>query len=263
MRKHLIGCSLLMFAGSIHAGTVMEMINRDLANKRETVATTYAQNGRMRIEQGSAQDTFAIFRDETIYTFDPKEKTYLAMDRATMQRLASQLNPALKMIQEQMANMSPEQRAQMERMLGNKLPGSQKESNEEVRKTSRTGTAAGHSCAYSEILQDGMLQTEVCVVPVGSLKGGKELFEVATKVGALVKDMMAAVDSPWIKQMVNREMQNFERLGGVPVISRTFDQGEPLHEAMMKSIRTETLADTLFDIPSGYKKQDLPSLGGQ
>jgi hypothetical protein len=261
MLKKLLAGSLLMFAASTQAGTVMEMINRDLANKRETLATTYAQNGRMRIEQGGAQDTFAIFRDETIYTFDPKEKTYLAMDRATMQRLAAQLNPALKMIQEQMANMSPEQRAQMERMLGNKLPGAEQESKEEVRKTSRTGTAAGHSCTYSEILQDDVLQTEVCVVPVSSLKGGKELFEVATKVGALVKDMMAAVDSPWIKQMVNREMENFERLGGVPVISRTFDQGQPIHEAMMKSIRTETLPATLFELPAGYKKQDLPSLG--
>jgi hypothetical protein len=260
MLNRIVFGFLLVVAGSAQAGTVLEMINRDLANKTEGLSTTYAQKGRMRIESGGAEDAFAIFRDETIYTFDPKKKTYLAMDRPTMQRLASQLNPALKMLQEQMANMSPEQRAQMERMLGSKMPGAEKEIKEEIRKTSRTATVAGHPCTYSEIMQDGVLQTEVCVVPVDKLKGGKELFEVAVKVGGLIKDMIAAVDSPWIKQMVNREMENFDKLGGVPVMSRTFDQGNPLHEATMKSIRTEALADTLFEIPADYKKQDLPSM---
>jgi uncharacterized protein YlaN (UPF0358 family) len=260
MLNRLVLCSLLAVAGNAHAGTVLEMINRDLTNKTEGLSTTYAQKGLMRIETGGANDAFAIFRDETIYTFDPKKKTYVAMDRATMQRLASQLNPALKMIQEQMANMSPEQRAQMERMLGTKMPGAEKELSEEIRKTSRTATVAGHPCTYSEILQDGVMQTEVCIVPVDKLNGGKELFEVAVKVGALVKDMMAAVDSPWIKQMVNREMENFDKLGGVPVKSRTFDQGNPVHEATLKSIRTEALAATLFEIPASYKKQDLPSM---
>jgi len=251
---------LLMCAGSTQAGTVLEMLNKDLSSKRESVATTYAQDGRMRIESDGAKSSFAIFRDDTIYTFDPQQKTYIAMDRATMKQLAEQLSPALKMLQEQMANMSPEQRAQMERMLGNKLPGTAKEPVEEVRKTARKGTVAGHACTYSEVLQDGVLRTEVCVVAPGSLQGSKELYDVATKVGTLVKEMMASVDVPWIKQMMDREMANFEKLGGVPVASRTFDAGQPVHEATMRSIRSEALAGHLFDIPAGYRQQELPSM---
>lgn len=256
----LSGCALLLIATSAHAGTVLEMLNRDLASKSESTAKTYAQGGKMRIESGGPQDTFAIFRDETIYTVDPKDKTYIAMDRPTMQQLAAQLNPALKMLQEQMANMSPEQRAQAERMLGNKLPGSKPEPVEEIRKSSRTGKVAGYSCTYVEILEDGVLQSEACVAPPRDLPGSKELYDAGLKVAALVKDMMASVDSPWLKQMTNSELENFQKLGGLPLLTRTFDEGKPIHEATLQSLRTEPLAATLFEIPAGYKQQDLPTL---
>lgn len=261
MLIRMLGCSLLLVAGSAHAGTVLYMTTRDLANNTESLVKTYAQDGQMRVETGGAQDTFVVFRDDTLYTFDPKQKTYIAMDRATMQKLASQLNPALKMLQDQMANMSPEQRAQIERMTGTKLPGSTKEPIQEIRKTSRTGKVAGYSCTYSEVLEDGVLQHEACVVPPGDLKGSKELYDVATKVGALVKDMMASVDAPWVKQMMDRQMENFTALGGLPVLTRTFDQGKPLNESTMQSIRNEAIPASQFEIPAGYKARDLPNIG--
>ena len=261
MMIRMLGCSLLLAGASAHAGTVLETINRDLTNKTESVAKTFAQDGRMRVESGGPQDTVMIFRDDTIYTLDPKQKTYLAMDRAMMQKLAAQLNPALKMLQEQMKNMSPEQRAQIERMTGTKLPGSTKEPVQEIRKTTRTGKVAGYSCTYAEVLHDGMLQHEVCVVPAAELKGSKELYDVSVKVGALVKDMMASIDAPWMQQMVDRQMENFSGLGGLPVLTRTFDEGKPLHETTMKSISTESVPAALFELPADYKPRELPSMG--
>ena len=263
--RMLSGRSLLLtsliVASQVQAGTVLEMINRDLTDKTESIVNTFAQDGRLRVETGGAQDTFVIFRDDTIYTFDPKKKTYIAMDRASMQKLASQLNPALKMLQQQVAGMTPEQRAQIERMTGTKLPDSNNQPVQEIRKTSRTGKVAGYSCTYSEVLEDGVLQHEACVVPPADLKGSKELYDVAAKVGALVKDMMASVDAPWVKQMMDKQMQNFSDLGGLPVLTRTFDAGKPLHESTMKSIRSEAIPASKFDIPADYKQQDLPNIG--
>jgi hypothetical protein len=257
----MLGGSLLVVGAAAHSGTVLEMVNRDLTNKTESVVKTFAQDGRMRVDSGGPQDTVMIFRDETLYTLDPKQKTYLAMDRAMMQKLASQLNPALKMLQEQMKNMSPEQRAQIERMTGTKLPGSSKEPLQEIRKTSRTGKVAGYTCTYAEVLQDGVLQHEACVVPAAELKGSKELYDVSVKVGALVKDMMSSIDAPWMQQMVDRQMENFSGLGGLPVLTRTFDEGKPLHEATMKAIRTEAVPATQFELPADYKPRELPSIG--
>lgn len=249
--------SCLPFAGSPHAGTVLEITNRDLEDKSESQAKTYVQGGKMRIEAGGAQNSFAIFRDETLYTFDPKQKTYVAMDRATIKRLAEQLNPALKMMQAQLANMTPEQRVQMERM-GIKLPDA-KQSAEQVRMTARTGKIAGHACKYAEIVQDGAVQTEACVVPAGELQGGKELYDVAVKLSALLNDMIDSIDLPMLKQMADNQIENFDKLDGVPVLTRTFDANQPVQETTIKSIRAEALAENLFEIPSGYKLQNLPN----
>jgi len=261
MMIRLLGCSLLAIASSAHAGTILEMTNRDLANKTESLVKTFVQDGRLRVETGGAQETFVIFRDDTIYTFDPKQKTYIALDRATMQKLANQLNPALKMLQEQMANMTPEQRAQIERMTGAKLPGSTKEPVQEIRMTPRTDKVAGYACTYAEVLEDGVVQHEACVVPPADLKGSKELYDVASKVGTLIKDMMASVDAPWMRQMMDKQLENFTALGGLPVLTRTFDEGKPLHEGTMKSIRNASIPAAQFEIPAGYKPRELPNLG--
>jgi hypothetical protein len=256
--KHVLLAAVLVLTGSANAGTVLEITNRDLTNKSESQAKTYAQAGRMRIETGGAADSFAIFRDDTLYTFDPQQKTYIALDRATIQQLAAQINPALKMLQEQMSSMPPEQRAQMERMLGMKMPNG-KAPTEEIRKTSRTGSQAGHSCTYAELWEDGVRQSEMCVVPAANLKGSKELYDVGVKAAALLKDMVNSIDLPMLKQMANRQMENFDTLGGVPLITRSFEGDKPVHEAIVTAIRNETLADSLFELPAGYKRQTLPA----
>jgi hypothetical protein len=106
-----------------------------------------------------------------------------------------------------------------------------------------------------------VLTHEACVVPPAELKGSKELYDVSLKVGALVKDMMSSVDAPWVKQMVDRQMENFSELGGLPVLTRTFDEGKPLHESTMKSIRSEAIPGGQFEIPAGYAPQELPKMG--
>lgn len=259
--KRITFAGLLLLAATVEAGTVLEITNRDLTNKNETQAKTYAQDGKLRIETGGAQDSFAIFRDDTIYTFDPKQKTYVALDRATIKKLADQLNPALKMLQEQMANMPPEQRAQMERMLGTSLSTTPAPP-EEIRKTSRTGSAAGYSCTYAEVWQGGVKQSEACVVPEAKLQGSKELYDAGVKVSALLKDMIDSIDLGMLKQMSSRQMENFEKLGGIPVVTRTFDNGSAVHEAIVTKISNEKVANSLFDIPAGYKQQQMPSVGG-
>ena len=61
--------------------------------------------------------------------------------------------------------------------------------------------------------------------------------------------------------MMDRQLENFSDLGGLPVLTRSFDEGKPLHESSMKSIRTESVAASQFDIPADYKARDLPSIG--
>jgi hypothetical protein len=174
-----------------------------------------------------------------------------------MKRMAEQINPHLKMLQEQMKNMSPEQRAQMEKMLGRSLPGADGESKQEIKRTSRNDKISGYSCTFVEVRENDVLTDEMCVAAGSALKGSADLLAAAKKMTAVMEDMMASMDAPWLKQMAQKQMQNFEQLGGIPVLSRHFIDGKPQSETTVSNISSETLAATLFEIPAGYTKKDM------
>jgi len=246
---------LLLLTLTAHAGTKLETVSRDLSGGRSTTVNTWAQGGMMRVET-QANDSMVLFKDDTIYAISHKDKSYVAMDRASMKRMAEQLNPALQMLQERMKTMTPEQRAQMEKMLGTRLPGTA-EAPPEIKRTARNDKVNGYSCTYVEVREAGVLTDELCVVPASALKGSAELMSSAKKMSQLLNDMMASMDAPWLKQMAQKQVQNFEALGGIPVVSRHFVDGKPQSETSLSNISSETLAASLFEIPAGYTKKDM------
>lgn len=264
--------SLALFAvqtGAAQAGTLLETVSRDLSREGgSTIIHTWAQNGMMRVETQANKETGGstmIFKNDTIYAINHQEKSYYAMDRESMQRVADQLNPALKMLQERMKDMTPEQRAQMEKMMGGRLPpgAGEAEKKTEIKRTARTDKVSGYSCNYVQVLEDGVLTDEMCVAPNKSLKGSDELMTAATKMAALMREMMSTMDAPWLKQMAEKQIQNFAELGGIPVFSRHFSAGSPQSETTLKSIRSETLAASTFEIPAGYAQKDMLAAPGR
>jgi len=250
----------LALCATAQAATVLKTVSRELDGSKESLTTVYAEGGKMRVETGGANDVVAVvFRDDALYSFNAKDRTYYVMDRASMKKMADTVNPALKQLQEQMAKMSPEQRAQMEKMMGGgKLPGmGGKEPVEEIRQTSRTSKAAGYSCTYAEMWQDGVLVSEACVAPMASIKGGQELADASVKIAALMSDMLKEIDAPWLKQIANRQVENFAKLGGVPVIGRTFSGGKPVREATLQSIASTAAPAGAFEVPAGYTRKEM------
>lgn len=249
---------LLVTTAAAHAGTKLETVSRDLSGGRTTTINTWAQGGMMRVETQS-NDSTMIFKDDTIFAISHKDKTYIAMDRESMKRMADQINPALKALQERMKNMSPEQRAQMEKMLGGRIPGGmgEPEKPQEIKRTSRNDKINGYGCTYVEVREGGVLTDEVCVAPSSALKGSAEVMAAAKRMTAVMQDMMSSMDAPWLKQMAQKQMQNFEALGGIPVLSRHFDDGKPQNETTLSNISSEALAATMFEIPAGYSKKDM------
>jgi hypothetical protein len=246
---------LLLTVTAAQAGTRLETVSRDLAGGRSSNVSTWAQGGMMRVD--AQADSSMLFKDETIYVISHKDKSYVTMDRASMKRMADQLNPALQMLQERMKTMTPEQRAQMEKMLGTKIPSGEDQPQPEIKRTSRNDKIGGYSCTYVEVREASVLTDELCVVPATALKGSAELMNAAKKMSALVNDMMASMDAPWLKQMAQKQIQNFEALGGIPVVSRHFVDGKPQNETSLTSINAETVAASQFEIPAGYTKKDM------
>ncbi|HEX2493029.1 MAG TPA: hypothetical protein VHK24_04580 [Steroidobacter sp.] len=259
MQVRVITCATLsLLSLSVHAGTVMETVTRDLNNPAAngtTLITTHAQDGRMRVE-AKPGDSVMIFKDDVIYNIDKKDKTYVAMDRELMKQMADQINPALKAMREQLAKMPPEQRAQVEKMMNARMGDGMNGEPQQIRTTGRKGQAAGRACTYAEARQGGTLTDEFCVVSGGALQGSQDLLVAARKLSALVQEMFSNLDAPWLKELANRQA-DYEKIGGVPVLSRHYADGNPVSETTLQTIRAESLPASLFDVPAGFKKKDM------
>ncbi|HKE95223.1 MAG TPA: hypothetical protein VKB34_13005 [Povalibacter sp.] len=256
MPTRILFVAAVMLSVTAQAGTILELVHRPLpGTDTGRVTTTYAQGGQMRVESSDGNG-YIIFKGDALYALNNKEHNYTVMDRETLRKMADTINPALKQMRERLEQMPPEQRAQMERMLGGRMGGTE-QSPVEVRKTARTDKVAGYSCSYVELVRDGALQDEICVAAPSVLKGGDELMTAAQKASALVQDMFKDLDAPWLKQSVDRQIQNYSQLGGLPILTRHFEDGKPVSESTVRSVRSEAIPAATFEVPAGYTRKEL------
>jgi hypothetical protein len=250
MSMRTLSLVLLLLPALTQAGTILETLHRNVpANDDQKLTRTFAQDGRMRVESGG--NSLVIFKDDAMYALNTRDRTYRVMDRETMKKMADAISPALRQLQDRLAKMPPEQRAQMERMLGSRMSGAPR-GEAEFRKTTRSDKVAGYACSYTEVYEQGALQDELCIVPAGTLKGGEELMAAGQKVSELMEEILSNVDAPWLKDSVERQIQNYARLGGIPVLTRHFVDGKPASETIVQTVRTESLPAATFEVPAGY-----------
>lgn len=250
-------CTLACVALNAHAGTVYETTTRELAGGKDSSTKLLVQSGKLRVERTEqGNDGVMIYKDEAVHVLNPKEKNYVLIDRAAIKQFADKVNPALKQMEEQLKNMSPEQRAMVEKMMGSRLP-QQEAAPAEVVKTARKDKIAGIACTYSEVRRNGAIEQELCLAPPSSLTGGQEMFDVARKMSALMEEMLSSLQSPTLRQSLGEQVQPYAKLDGFPVFSRVYEGGKPSLETTLTSMRSETIAAGQFDIPAGYTRKDM------
>jgi hypothetical protein len=73
-----------------------------------------------------------------------------------------------------------------------------------------------------------------------------------------MKQLTDGLDIPLIRQIADRQVDNYAELGGVPVRTRRFADGKAVQESTLQSVSTAALPATLFEVPSGYTRKQLP-----
>ncbi len=260
MNKLILTAAALLAAAPVCAGVRIETTTRDIKTKvAEATQVVMVQDGKIRTDNARHGNSM-IVKDAVLYVIDDKRKTYSEMDKATMKKTADQAGAAMKQMQERLKNLPPEQRAQMEKMMGSHLPGamSGKEDSWEMKDTGKNETVEGRKCRLWNLLKNGTMNEELCVVPFSSLPG-KEDFEKTFKelseaFAGMAKGLPGASESIKARTSVN----------GYPVRIRHFDDaGNPRGtETVLTKWQEESLPSSTFEIPAGYSKKELPKFGG-
>jgi hypothetical protein len=252
-----MGCLVVQMAVQpAMAGVYIEMVDRNTEEgTTELAQKVYIQdgNGRFVDDGGHA----SIVKGDTMYIVDEQEKTYVVFDKATMEKLAVQINAAMEKMKEQLSKLPPEQRVQMEQMMAAQMPGLDgKEYVVEAVDTGKSDKVDSRACRIWDVKRNGELDEQLCVVPYSALPGKENLPQVFAKFAKLFEEMAKSV--PMLTGMMTSEFNTMTRVGGFPVRTRSYEDGKlGPREQLVKVWREEKMPATMFEIPAGFTQKQM------
>jgi len=271
LRTSLFALGLLSLAGIAQAGAIFRIEVEDVSAGGGVEITEIKIDGnRMRTDSQGDDPTSMIFLGESdeMYMIDHSEKSYIVMDRETVQALASKMNEAMKQMEAALAQVPPEQREMMERMMKERMGGassSTPRAQPVVRSLGESDSVNGIACEWKEVTRGGVVDFKACVAHSGDIVGGDEMQAMALEMRDFVSALMEAFTSMANSNMfgsmlADNPMSAMEDLGGFPLISEDFDNGTLARRSTFQSVDETSIAAEEFSPPSGYKRQDIGNM---
>ncbi len=216
---------------------------------------------RMRMEGfgGGGEKQVAIFdgTKKVMILVDESKKTYVEMTEAELEALGSQMSGMMAQLQQQMASMPPEQRAQMEQMMkgrGMAMPGAA--AAKTVYTKTGTGTVGKWTCDKYEGTSGGQKVSEVCTVDPKALGFTAADFDVSRELAAFFKKLMPTGGME-VFSIGTTADQGFS---GIPVRNVSTAGGRQV-TTEITDVKRQAIPDSVFQAPAGFQKQD--SMGGR
>jgi len=258
----LAGVTLSLAA---HAGVYLESTDKSLGSNGEkaSVSKMWFDGGRMRTErtQPDGDSQIVVFKNQSMYMLEPKSKSYRVIDKATAERMGSQVSEAKKKMEERMAAMPPEQRQKMQEMMakmgakGGAMAGlaGAKPPERTVKNTGRTETVAGVKCTIWEAIVDGQKEEELCAAAPSAIPGGDEIMKTFREISSMLSSFTESFGS----KGDNQPWHDMEKINGVPILTRDFADGKADSEMRLTVVRKESVPGGSFEVPAGYAEKKM------
>ena len=216
------------------------------AASRTATTSIFVQNGNVRIEDIAEQRMYSLYDSATkmLTVVDRSKKTYMVVDSKTLANIQGQIEQAKQMVK----LLPPQQRQKFEAMLGFSLD-TQPELR--LRETADQREVAGIKCFDKELLINDTLKHVFCVADRSALALDPQDYQA---IAALLTNMQEMAQSTGIGGAMIP--LNPEALGGLPVRLKNIDT--PARQVQeLNRIERKTLAAEMFQVPAGYKRQNL------
>jgi len=258
--KKIVYVSAVFTASGAFGGIHIENITRDIATQVQQggTQTILVQDGMMRTS-GSAGGS-VIVKGGSIITIDDKRKQYRVMTKDDLKKLVAKAGDAMAKMQEGMKKMTPEQRAMMEKMMGNRLPGGIGAAGApdtwEAKSLGTSATVDGRQCQNWNLLRNGAPFQELCVVPYNTLPGKEDIQKVFKEMSDTFGDLAKAM--PGADQTAKARMS----INGYAVRTRRYSGDGKFQpdETIMSKWVEESIPASMFEVPQGYTLVELPRL---
>jgi hypothetical protein len=256
-----VTCTLFFLAVSlVNADVTMKMETRDKSGELRNPSWAYVGGtDRLRIdyecnETGEEPQNSMIFRADrdSMYMVDHKRKEYTVFDRESVEAIASQMNEAMRQMNEQLAQMPPEQREMMEKMLKGRLPeGGGQPFSMDVRDM---GIDQGYR--KYEVWVNSEKQSEVWTSTPSELGISQNSLEVFKRMAGFFSTLMKAFSSnPMFGASLGKSpFAGLQNMQGFPVRTRNLMDGSETRTSVESILAVGADA---FEIPSRYKERKM------
>ena len=249
---------LVALSSLAQAGVVMDLVSRDASGKETDRAKIYAQDGMLRMDQGSDADAAMIFLGDRFLYVNHRDKSYIVMDEAMLEEVSAQISEAMKEMEAQLANMPPEQRAMVEQMMQGKMKGMMGEQAAAAPKprVERMGASKwqSYACRQYAVYEDSDKTQQVCAAKLDNVAGADEAIEAFKGMAAYMRKM--AESMPMFKDEGMNPGELMEQIDGFPVHTIDYENGKVLRETSLDSVSEQDLDEETFAAPTGYRREN-------
>jgi len=266
MKSLVIACAAVaLLCSPALAGVVIEMeVAESGSSGQAEMDTVYAQGEMLRVDphpRKGGKSQSVIFRDETLWIVDHGKKVCQRLDKKDMEELSAQVGAAMKEMEAQLANMPPEQRAMVEKMMKDKMPGGMAGMGQEApprRMEVGAGEQIGeYSCTVRTAYAGDEKVWEVCAAEGVNEGAWTEAMTAFGAMSGFMDELRKAFQQGPLAGILESPYYDMKEIGGLPVRVRTFRNGQMESEAILRSLNRQELEDDVFSIPDGYKVKSL------
>jgi hypothetical protein len=220
---------------------------------------------RMRAESPGAGGSRQVFifdaNKQLIYMINPERKTYSEMTKADADRLGAQASGVMTQMQEQLKNLPPEQRAQVEAMMRGRGAGMPTAAPAAIQyKKTGTDKVGRWTCDKYDGFQNNQKVAEVCTVNPKELGLTMADFAVTQELMAFMRGMLSMANANTMFQVGTSDTAG--GYSGVPV-RRVSIAGSQQTVSEVTEVTRQTFSDATFAVPAGLTKEASPMLGGR
>jgi len=247
--------TILLSAFSLLGGVKIVTESVEFSTKEKSVGTFLIDGEKVRIDPQANGDQTILYdlKTKTVTMINHKDKTYMSMTKAEIDKMKVQMKAQMKAIMEQqkaaLAQLPPEQRAAVEAQM--KMMSGDKEDTVPIKyaKMGKTEKWNGKTCTYYKGTKGGVKVEEMCTVPAKKLKCSLIELERLVQIG----------NDYSMDGQGNPSWQDF-KTRGVPVKNTSFVNGKAVGGHTIISIDKAKIGIDTFKIPKGYKKTEMPTM---
>ncbi|HWF65268.1 MAG TPA: hypothetical protein VN685_11700 [Rhizomicrobium sp.] len=256
----LVGCT-----GSAMAGVVVTTTHTHLDTHQADTANIYVEADKLKVV---SPDTTMIYRADLnrVWAINAGRRSYVEITPETMQQMAGQISGAQAQMQARLAQLPPEQRAQIEALMasrglggapGARAGGPPPKPQIAYAKTGNSKTVGNWRCDFYRKTRNGEQEEDVCLAPIGSVGLSAADFQVLERMSAFIAPITSSPVVPRTDYLGWDAMNKAVGFQAVPLDTLNYVAGKPDAEDVVTKIERTMIPASTFELPPGLTKQDM------